>query len=298
MKFAVAPCSWGIEDPNNNDNPPWQTVLDDAGKSGFSGMELGPFGYLPTDPGKLKEELAARKLEVIAGTLYDDLTGKGDLTYLKEKTSQICSLVSSIAREDEQSYLVIIDDVKDIRNNTAGHPELAERLSNDEWKVLVNNIRILSGIAWNEYGVRPVVHPHAGGFIEFHDETLKVVNDLDSEVAGLCLDTGHLFYACSNPAEAITELAERLDYVHFKDINKDIYDKVVPEQMGFFDACKQGVMCSIGKGCVNYDSVFAALKKANYNGWVTIEQERDPRESAGALQDVRDSYNYLQSMTW
>ena len=29
-----------------------------------------------------------------------------------------------------------------------------------------------------EYGVRPVIHPHAGGYIEFADEIEKLVKDI------------------------------------------------------------------------------------------------------------------------
>jgi len=63
--------------------------------------------------------------------------------------------------------------------------------------------------------------------------------------------------------------------------------------MGFFDACNLGVMCSIGAGCVDYSSIFSALDSMKYDGWVTIEQERDPKDSAGTLEDLRDSHGYL-----
>ena len=294
LKLSIAPGAWGIEDPSNPDNPEWRRVLDDIGKSGFTGMELGPYGFMPTDSVVLQKELDARSLQVVAGTIYDDLTETAGLTALLQKTKDICSLLRRVQVSDDDIYLVIIDAVKESRNNTAGHSGLAKRLDAGEWKIMMGNIRDISRIAMNEYGVKPVVHPHAGGFIEFRDETEQFLNDIAPEIAGLCLDTGHIEYAGEDPAQSLIDLSERLEYVHFKDINPDVYRMALDQRMGFFDACNRGVMCSIGRGCVDYDEVFKALGKFDYNGWITIEQERDPREYEGALADVSQSYKFLR----
>ncbi|MBI9101320.1 MAG: TIM barrel protein [Spirochaetales bacterium] len=293
LKFAIAPCSWGIEDPENIDNPPWKTVLDEAGMSGFIGVELGPYGYLPVNPSFLRDSLESKQLNLIAGTLYDNLTGTADLNNLKEKTRNICRLLSEVLESKQRGFIVIIDRVNEMRNNTAGHPELARRMNTADWKLMMENIRIVSKIAAEEFGIRPVVHPHAGGFIEFNDETEKFLNDIPGNVAGLCLDTGHLYYAGDDPAQSLVKYSSRVDYVHFKDINKDVYKNALEEKMGFFDACKLGVMCSIGRGCVDYRSVFSALDRIDYSGWVTIEQERDPKDYRGTLDDIKMSYDYL-----
>lgn len=292
-KFAIAPCSWGIEDPNNIDNPPWETVLDEAGKSGFSGIELGPYGYLPTDYSLLKDKLKSKQLELIAGTVYDNLTSTADISILSKKTRDICSLLSKVIDGKDQGYLVIIDSVKDLRNTTAGHSDLAKRMSGKEWKLMMDNIKVISKISAEEFGIRPVVHPHAGGYIEFKDETEQFLNDIPHDLAGLCLDTGHLYYAGDDPSASLKEYASRLDYVHFKDINASVYDKALKDKMGFFDACNLGVMCSIGRGCLDYNSIFKTLKEIDYNGKITIEQERDPKDSKGALKDVKTSFDFL-----
>lgn len=36
-----------------------------------------------------------------------------------------------------------------------------------------------------------------------------------------------------------------------------------------------------------------ALEKINYQGWIMLEQERDPRDVEGSLKDVKDSRAYL-----
>ncbi|HFT4245924.1 TPA: AP endonuclease, partial [Klebsiella pneumoniae] len=48
--IANAPCSWGVDDPKNPNLPAWATVLKEAAQAGYRSIELGPWGYLPTDP--------------------------------------------------------------------------------------------------------------------------------------------------------------------------------------------------------------------------------------------------------
>ena len=57
LRIANAPTSWGVEEPDDPANPPWSRVLDDVAAAGYPGVELGPLGYLPDDPVRLRREL-------------------------------------------------------------------------------------------------------------------------------------------------------------------------------------------------------------------------------------------------
>lgn len=118
-------------------------------------------------------------------------------------------------------------------------------------------------------GVRPVIHPHAGGYIEFADEIEKVVRDIPYEVAGLCLDTGHLYYSHMDPVEYLKKYADKLDYVHFKDVNETVYRQVLGERIRFFDGCGKGAMCPIGTGSLDYPAIKQALSDIGYAGYIT-----------------------------
>ena len=71
MSIAIgnAPCSWGVEFPDAPSNPPWQQVFDEASQAGYSGIELGPVGYVPEDPSLLADNLAERGLVLTAGVV-------------------------------------------------------------------------------------------------------------------------------------------------------------------------------------------------------------------------------------
>ncbi len=64
---ASAPVSWGIfEFEGIAPKFPYTQVLDEIAQTGYSGIELGPYGYLPTDPAKLCKELEQRKLQLLS----------------------------------------------------------------------------------------------------------------------------------------------------------------------------------------------------------------------------------------
>ncbi len=300
-RLATAPCSWGVEDPDNPNNPYWETVLEEAAASGFVGTELGPLGFMPVDPAVIADALAGNGLSLVAGTLYDDLLTAGKFPEVMEKATAVCRLLAGIPASGSdpsyrQRYLVIIDSVKPLRNHTAGQPDRAPRLDTGEWKRMMYHIEEISRTVAGEYGIRPVVHPHAGGYLEFDDETQHFLNDIPGEISGLCLDTGHLLYSGVAPDSGILRYARRLDYLHCKDIKADTYTRAISERMGFFEACLEGVMCPVGSGQVDYDAVKQALETVGYQGWITVEQERDPSLSTGTLQDLRKSHGYLSAL--
>ncbi|WP_041930773.1 sugar phosphate isomerase/epimerase family protein [Pantoea ananatis] len=303
IHIANAPCSWGVDDPKNPFLPPWQKVLSEANQAGYKSIELGPWTYLPTDPVKLTEALNKASLSIVAGTIFDDLVSDSNFDNMIELTHNLCRNLSKIptAVKDHSSnypapYLVIIDFGNAERARYAGHSDKAPRLSADDWQRMVSHIKEISSLAWNEYGVRPVIHPHAGGCIEFSDEIIKIAEDIPHSVAGLCLDTGHLYYSGMDPVSWLESYFDRLDYIHFKDVNESVHKDVLKRGLDFFVACAEGVMCPIGKGAIDYPAIKKLLNDLNYQGWITIEQERDPRQADGSLHDVTESLKWLKSV--
>jgi inosose dehydratase len=151
-------------------------------------------------------------------------------------------------------------------------------------------------LSWKDYGIRTVIHPHAGGYIEFADEIDQIMADIPHEVAGLCIDTGHSYYAGMDPATWLRKYAHRIDYVHFKDIDRMVFDAVLAKRIRFFEACGEGVMCPIGKGVLDYDGIRQTLIDINYHGYITVEQERDPRNTGSVMQDVKASRDFLRGV--
>jgi inosose dehydratase len=303
VKISTAPCCWGVDDPKNPHLPKWELVLDEAAHAGYRGIELGPYGYIPLDVPLVTDALERRGLFIIAGTIFDDLVADSNLPNLLRQTDEICALVTKLPRVPQEPgqhfptpYLVVIDWGHEERDYAAGHPDAAPRLPKADWDRMMTHIKKIAELAWSKYGVRTVIHPHAGGYIEFADEIEQVIADIPYETAGLCLDTGHLYYSGMDPVTWLRDNAGQLDYIHFKDIDLAVFQQVMGERIKFFDACAKGVMCPIGKGVIDYPAIRRLLDEINYHGYITIEQERDPRNSGGSLGDVMQSLDYLKSV--
>jgi inosose dehydratase len=299
IHICTAPCCWGVDDVKNPFLPPWRRVLGEAAKAGYRGIELGPYGYLPLD-GTLVRALSEHDLQIVAGTIFDDLVNPANLPELLRQTHDICALLKQLPPMAQQSgqrhagpYLVIIDWGHEARDYAAGHSDRAPRLDDARWNTMMAHIRAIADIAWHQYGIRAVIHPHAGGYIEFADELARLVDDIPDEVAGLCLDTGHLYYAGMDPVASLRTYAHRLDYLHFKDIDPVVFDQVLNERIRFFAACARGVMCPIGRGVIDYPALHSLVHELGYVGCITVEQERDPRNAGSSLDDVAASRAYL-----
>lgn len=302
MNICGAPCCWGVDDVKNPYLPSWTRVLKEAGEAGYRAIELGPYGYLPIDVKAVTEELEKNGLSIVAGTIFDDLVSADNYENILKQTEDICNLITKLPKlpvHDGQHfptpYLTIMDWGHDERDYAAGHSDRAPRLTGADWKQMMEHIKGICRKAL-EYNVRPVIHPHAGGYIEFADEIEAVVRDIPYELAGLCLDTGHLYYSGMNPSKWLKRYAGHLDYVHFKDVDQKIYEKVMTEKIRFFDGCGKGAMCPIGTGILDYPDIKKTLEEIGYNGYITIEQERDPRNSDTSLKDVKASVLYLKSV--
>ena len=86
IHIANAPCSWGVDDPKNPHLPPYEKVLKEAAQAGYPAIELGPWGYLPTDPARLTQELNQYGLTIVAGTIFDDLVSEANFPAMVELT--------------------------------------------------------------------------------------------------------------------------------------------------------------------------------------------------------------------
>jgi inosose dehydratase len=300
ITINCAPCCWGVDDVRNPHLPAWDRVLDEAASAGFDGLELGPYGYMPLDVTTMSAALDKRGLRIVAGTIFDDLVSPSNRDNLLRQTDEICALITALPKPQTHAgqrfdapYLTVMDWGHDQRDYAAGHSGRALRLDDAGWADMMDNVRAIAELARHKHGVRAVVHPHAGGYIEFADEIERLVRDIPSDVAGLCIDTGHTAYVGMDPVATLDRYWDRIDYIHLKDIDPKVFDEVMGERIRFFEACARGVMCPIGRGSIDYAAIRALLTERGYGGYITIEQERDPRNASGVLADLAASRTFL-----
>lgn len=274
LDVGNAPLSWGVFEGDAPTNPPWTTVLDEIVEAGYGRTELGPVGFLPEDPGALREELGRRGLALTAGFVYEHLHDPAEREHVLRTTRRVGRVLSDLGA----SYLVVMDRMVPERQRTAGRSAAAERLAPAAWAGMIQAIATVARIAAEEFGLRPVLHPHCGGHLEFADEIERALAELPHATIGLCIDTAHSAVAGMQAADLVARYAERVEYFHFKDVDGRALRRMQEEDLDFDSALGVGLFCPIGQGIVEWAALRDRLRELGFaGGLATVEQDPDPR---------------------
>ncbi|AZV77324.1 myo-inositol catabolism protein [Parasedimentitalea marina] len=292
LKIGNAPCSWGVEFADDARNPSWQTVLSDCAKAGYTGIELGPVGFMPEDPVQLGDALARHDLELIGGVVFrpfHDPDAWDDVLDATHRTARAL-------RAHGAQHLVLIDSISPRRAPTAGRASEAEQMDKAEWTAYRDRIAETARIGTEEYGLTVGIHAHAAGFMDFEPELERLLDEVDETILKICFDTGHHSYAGFDPVAFMTRHLDRISYMHFKDIDPRVKADVIANRTGFYDACGQGIFCNLGDGDVDFPRVRQVLQDAGFAGWCTVEQDCDPTLDPDPIGDARKNREYLESI--
>ncbi len=294
IRFGNAPCSWGTIEGFGSAIP-FGTMLDELVAAGYTGTELGDYGFMPTDPQALRAELTARDLTMLGAYEGVNLRDAGAHADGEARVLRVARLLASVADLGDPGWsplLVLADEHSrdEGRRTHAGRitPDLA--LSGPEWDTFARGAEGIARRVREETGLRTVFHHHCGGFVETPDEIQALLDRTDPAVLGLVLDTGHSLYGSgtSDPQTVLDGLArfrERIWYVHFKDMSPEVAARARTEGLSYQEAVGAGVFCELGRGAVPFPQVERILQDWGYAGWVTVEQDvlpgmGEPRESA------------------
>ena len=294
MTFEIAnsPCSWGVNYADSPDNPDPKKVFREIAEAGYKFSELGPYGYLQPDTQKILDFTENLNLKIIGSFIFDNLHIESEHHRIKKTISKSCALLEKI----NSKVFVIIDHITKERMETSGNQTLSVSLNNNDHKKMVNFINEIANMCFEEFGILPVLHPHAGSHIEYEYEIDRILNDVKSDHLALCLDTGHLHYCKVDPYKAIIKYSSKIKHMHFKDINQKILNSVYEEKIDFDTAVKMGVFCPLGSGIIDFKKVYKNLDEISYSGYATIEQDIDPNEGLDPLQYVKKSLVYLNNL--
>lgn len=191
-------------------------------------------------------------------------------------------------------FVVVIDAVSDERATTAGRSGAARRLAGAELDALVDRIREVAELARSRYELRPVLHPHAGSYIEFEDEIDAVLERVEPNVIELCVDTGHCAYSGIDPVALYR--ATRSGSLTFTSRTWTARSGLGRSRTGSRSGtrCMRASSAHSARGVVDFTGLAQALAEASFDGWATVEQDRDPAAASDALADVIESRRFLE----
>lgn len=274
IKIANAPCSWGVlEFDLEGKSAGYEQVLNEMMETGYDGTELGDWGFMPTNPSKLKDELKQRKLSLIGAFIPVFLKEKSKHDEGIEQALRTAKLIADSGFKE--AFIVLADENGSVKERTlnAGRVRDDLKLNNNEWKIFAEGANRLALEVKKQTGLRTVFHHHCAGYVETPDEIDKLLSLTDPQLLGLVLDMGHYMFGGGNPLEALEKYYNRIWHIHFKDCDMEIVKKSKQMQYDYFQSVREGVFCELGKGAVDFKSIVKLLKEYVYKGWIVVEQD-------------------------
>jgi inosose dehydratase len=275
-----APCSWGLlENQDKSKAIKFGQMLDELVETGYTGTELGDWGFMPTDPAQLSAELAKRNNVVMLGA-FVPVAMKNPAAHAAGVATAVktAKLIAAVATT-QAPFLVLSDDngTDPTRTRMAGRITASEGLSKDEWKTFANGADRIASAVFDETGLRTVLHHHCAGYVETPDEIATLLDMTNPERLGLVFDSGHYVHGTGREdidiVAALNRFKERIWYIHLKDIDPDVSRRSREEGWDYFTQMRHGLYPELGKGCIDFPALLRWLGARNYKGYALVEQD-------------------------
>lgn len=124
---------------------------------------------------------------------------------------------------------------------------------NDLWGWLTDSIGACADEA-ERAGLKFCLEPRVGEIVSNTDALLRLMDAVDNDNFGAVLDTGHQHAQKEILPLSIEKLGARVHYLHVSDNDGQTNEHLAP-----------------GRGTVDWDGVFLALKKHGFSGYVAVD---------------------------
>jgi inosose dehydratase len=284
IKLGIAPIAWSNDDmPELGGDTPIEQCLEEASLAGFTGIELG--GKFPRNPGITKFLLKKYNLKMPGGWYGSFLRGRSindewiamqdHLNFLKTVNSDV---------------FIFADVSGSIQSYQSRKLSTRPKMDNEEFIKYCKKINEISNRLHYE-GIPMSYHGHMGTIIQTQDDIDRFM-DNTNENTFLLYDTGHLLFAQVDYERLLKDYVSKINHVHCKDIRKSILENSLKNDLSFRESFLDGVFTVPGDGCIDYGPLFKILYENNYEKWLIIEAEQDPKK-ANPLEYAKIGYNYL-----
>lgn len=270
IRVGSAPDSWGVWFPDDPEQVPWQRFLDEVSACGYEWIELGPYGYLPTDPAQLADELGSRGLRVTAGTVFEHLHRPDSWDAVWNQVGDVAALTAAMGG----THVVVIPEM--FRDEKTGADLEPRTLTPEQWQAKTTGVERLGRAVQEEYGLSIAFHPHAESHVGYQTDIERFLADTDPQFVPLCLDTGHVSYYRGDNLDLIRRHPERIGYLHLKQVDPAVIDRVLAEDVVWPEAVKMGAMTEPPGGVPEYPPLLAAVEELGLDVFAIVEHDLYP----------------------
>jgi inosose dehydratase len=289
ITIGTAPDSWGVWFPSDPEQVPPEVFLREVAEAGYEWIELGPYGYLPSDPVELSEQLEAHGLGVLAGTVFEHLHRPDSWDTVWTQVTDVAALTEAVGGK----HIVVIPDTW--RHHKTGEPVESRELTSEQWKQLATGLDELGRRILEEYGLRVQFHSHADSHVGYQPEIERLLESTNPEWLNLCFDTGHIAYYGGDCLELIEKYPDRIGYLHLKQVNPEIVSKVLDKDISFPEAVRMGAMIEPPLGVPEMPPLLEAVSALNRDIEGIIEHDLYPCAPELPLPIAKRTKDYLSS---
>ncbi|AZZ40051.1 sugar phosphate isomerase/epimerase family protein [Acidipropionibacterium jensenii] len=270
LAIGVCPDQWGVWFPDDPKQIAPRQAMQEMAEAGFEILETGPYGYFPTDPKELTRWTDEFGLKVVAGTGWGVLHKAEAWPTTVETFRKIAETHAAVGAE----YIVHLPPL--YRDDKTWEWTDDRVLSDDAWKLFIENANKLGQMLLDEYGLKMVLHPHGDSHIETPEEIARIFDATDPTYVNLCLDTGHVVYGGGDPIELIKQYPERITYVHIKAFDPEITREAHEKDWPFGEAVAKGASVRPPAGEPDMKKLVNALSELDKDIYVVCEQDLYP----------------------
>ena len=290
IKIGSAPDSWGVWFPDDPKQTPWQRFMDEVAEAGYDWIELGPYGYLPTDLPTLQAELEKRRLQVCGTFAMGNLETPELWLEIEQQVMGAGELLAGLNAQ----YLLLIDGTySDLFTGEALEPT---RLDDNAWRQLIATVHRVADIIQERFNLQLVYHPHAETHVEYEDQIERFLQETDADRVSLCLDVGHHAYRGGDPVAFMRRHHSRIPYLHLKSVDLDMQKKVEAEGIPFATAVGMDMFCEPSRGAVDFPAFRNLLRELDYDGFAIVEQDMYPASFDKPLPIAKRTRAYLREI--
>ena len=287
IKIGVSPIAWSNDDfPELGGDTTLEQCLKETNEIGFSGIEAG--GKFPKKSSELIPKLEKENLKLCSGWYGANLlknSVKEELSIMKEQLD--------LFKECNAPCIVFAEVSGSIQGEAKTPLSKRPILNKEEWKTFYYKINEISKYM-KDSDMPLAYHHHMGTVVQSQEDTERLI-DNTSDTVRLLIDTGHMMFAGGDFVKIAKDYSSRLHHIHCKDIRKDVLENSLKNDLSFIDAFFAGAFTVPGDGCINYETFLKLLKDFNYNGWLVVEAEQDPRK-ANPFEYGKIGFNHLKKI--
>ncbi len=272
IQFGTNPIAWANDDDRTiGADIPTARILEEAGRQiGFDGIENGH--RWPDDPEELRSLLASYGLKFISGWYSTEL-----LIRSVEEEIAACQAHLAKLRHNGCKVMIVCETSNAIHGDARRPVNHRPRLTDGDMAAFGVKLEAFAAYLAGQ-GLTLVYHHHMGTIVESPEEIDALMAATGPHVH-LLFDAGHCTFGGGDPVAVLTKHVGRVRHVHAKNIRPAITAKVRALDWSFLEGVVAGAFTVPGDqdGGVDFAPLLKILKDANYDGWIVIEAEQDPK---------------------